>query len=484
MGICHTKIPKPTDTYILRTDDGYDADSPNVGTRPRIRKSKTLNHISSDGGGGKHRKGNKKNKKSPRVKDFESLQNNTRHHNDTSPTKLGKKGKKYLSSGENKENIRRTRTAPHASSREIATQKRTTSQKQRSNSVDLTSKSTSSDLTPSCHWIGAEKPYTSNRSLSKDDFDHFSESAIGRGACGHVKLVRCKANNRWYALKCFFKSEYDREKDVKLLRAEVDAINDLAMPFIVKLFGTFQDKKFVYLMMEYVAGGELFTHLRNSKCFSENKAKFYAAEALFAIEHIHAMNYMYRDLKPENCCIDHEGHLKLVDFGFAKKWDRSGRLYTKVGTPHYLAPEQLDRRLKDGYTKIVDIWAFGCFCYELCAGVSPFGTAKDTSYEVYIRVMKGRYRIPRFWSSELRSFLLRMMCSDPEKRLTDINEIREDPWFSNVDFKAICLRRVVPPHIPNVKIRGDRSNFDKYHVRDRKGKEMSRSKDAMLFSEF
>ena len=98
--------------------------------------------------------------------------------------------------------------------------------------------------------------------------------------------------------------------------------------------------------------------------------------------------------------------------------------------------------------------------------------------------MKGRYRIPRFWSKELQSFLRKMMQENPEKRMTDIELIRKDPWFSDVNFQAVCLRKLAPPYIPNVKISGDRSNFDKYHVREEKAKELSRSKDALLFSDF
>ena len=179
--------------------------------------------------------------------------------------------------------------------------------------------------------------------LTKGDFD-FVKNPIGRGACGFVKLGRYKPDNRYYAVKCLMKYRYDKERDVEMLRNEKTILEAITHPFIVNFFGSFQDTKFIYFVMEYVPGGELFTHLHDSKCFSEDKAKFYCAEALLALECVHSMNYMYRDLKPENCLVDEKGHLKMADFGFAKEVNKNGRLFSKVGTPHYLAPEQVSNR--------------------------------------------------------------------------------------------------------------------------------------------
>ena len=121
-------------------------------------------------------------------------------------------------------------------------------------------------------------------------------------------------------------------------------------PFICSLFGTFQDKKFIYFVLEFAAGGELFSRLYNKKgIFGAQTSKFYLAEILLALEHVHSHGYCYRDLKPENVMLDEEGHCKLIDFGFAAKPDKEGLLHTNVGTPAYLSPEQLNHKKTGGY---------------------------------------------------------------------------------------------------------------------------------------
>ena len=200
------------------------------------------------------------------------------------------------------------------------------------------------------------------------------------------------------AIKAVSKGYIAKHKDDRHVHNERTILGQLRHPFVVALFGTFQDKKRIYFVMEFVAGGELFSKLRGGECLSAPVAKFYLAEILSAragaararsraapetgtvpgaaqaLAFVHANGFAYRDLKPENVLLDTEGHCRLIDFGFAcaPPGGPDGLMRTNCGTPAYLSPEQLSRKKTGGYTRIVDWWAFGCVAYELMSGHTPF----------------------------------------------------------------------------------------------------------------
>jgi protein kinase A len=152
-------------------------------------------------------------------------------------------------------------------------------------------------------------------------------------------------------------------RQVEHAHNERDILGSVSHPFLVKLWGTFQSETHVFLVTDYVPGGELFRIIRKYKKLNGEAAKFYAAEVLLAIEHLHANDIAYRDLKPENILIDHRGHVKLTDFGFAKRVP--DMTWTVCGTPDYLAPEIIRSQ---GYTKAVDWWSLGVLIYEMLTG--------------------------------------------------------------------------------------------------------------------
>ena len=186
-----------------------------------------------------------------------------------------------------------------------------------------------------------------------------------------------------------------KHNDERHVQNERAILTRLRHPFVVSLFGTFQDKKKVYFVMEFVAGGELFSKLRGNQCLTAPVARFYLAEILSALAYVHANGFAYRDLrvrprppffhvgefspppfyrKPENVLLDLDGHCRLIDFGFAcaPPGGPDGLMRTNCGTPAYLSPEQLSRKKTGGYTRIVDWWAFGCVAHELMTGHTPF----------------------------------------------------------------------------------------------------------------
>ena len=175
------------------------------------------------------------------------------------------------------------------------------------------------------------------------------------------------ADKGHYALKILKKSEVIYLKQVDHVKTEKKILEELNHPFIVNLFGAFQDDKNLYLLLEYVIGGEFFSHLRKAGRFPNDTAKFYAAQITLVFEHLHSMMILYRDLKPENLLLDSDGNCKVTDFGFAKKVEY--RTWTLCGTPEYLAPEII---LSKGHGKAVDWWASGILMYEMLAGYPPF----------------------------------------------------------------------------------------------------------------
>ena len=182
-------------------------------------------------------------------------------------------------------------------------------------------------------------------------------------------------------------------KQVDHVKTEKKILEELNHPFIVNLFGAFQDDKNLYLLLEYVIGGEFFSHLRKAGRFPNDTAKFYAAQITLVFEHLHSMMILYRDLKPENLLLDSDGNCKVTDFGFAKKVEY--RTWTLCGTPEYLAPEII---LSKGHGKAVDWWALGILMYEMLAGYPPFYD-EDPLGIYQVRTCTAAQRIPLFWAA-------------------------------------------------------------------------------------
>jgi len=188
-----------------------------------------------------------------------------------------------------------------------------------------------------------------HRKLRLDDF--VLKRTVGTGSFGRVHLAQSKVNNKHYAIKALDKYDVVRLKQVEHINNEPTILREISHPFLVTLWDAFQDDSHLFMVMDYVPGGELFSILRKQKKFTEQTAKFYAAEVLLALAYLHENGIVYRDLKPENILIDARGHVKLTDFGFAKRVDNM--TWTVCGTPDYLAPEII---LSKGYTKAVDWW--------------------------------------------------------------------------------------------------------------------------------
>ncbi len=212
------------------------------------------------------------------------------------------------------------------------------------------------------------------KKLSLDDYR--IKKTVGTGSFGRVKLIQRKRDDKYYALKILKKAEIIKLKQIDHILSEISILNMIDHPFIVEMDGITQDPRYLYIVLEYIPGGELFTYLRTVQNLKNEDARFYAAQVTTMFEYLHSKNIIYRDLKPENLLINSDGYLKLTDFGFAKEID--SRTYTLCGTPEYLAPEIL---LQKGHGKPVDWWCLGILIYEMIVGIDPF--SDDEPMAVY-----------------------------------------------------------------------------------------------------
>jgi serine/threonine protein kinase len=217
----------------------------------------------------------------------------------------------------------------------------------------------------------------------------------------------------------------------------------------------------LYFVLDYCAGGELFFHLGREGRFSEDRARFYAAQIVLALEHLHSLNVIYRDLKPENVLLDHHGNVRLTDFGLSKEnvVATDSGAHSFCGTPEYLAPEVLNRA---GHGRGVDWWSLGALTYEMLTGLPPF-YCKDRN-QLFDRIRKGALEFPDFLSAEAADMLNALLSRDPTKRLgcgpLDAEEIKSHPWFAPVDWVALLECRIPPPWNPAVVSSLDTSQFD------------------------
>ena len=280
--------------------------------------------------------------------------------------------------------------------------------------------------------------------LSYNDFELLK--LLGRGSFGEVLLVRLKANKKLYAMKVLDKKMLKQRKQQIHTKTERDLMVKINCPFIVNIKSAFQDETKLYIVSEFLQGGDLFFHLHEKRytVFPEIKARFYIMELVIALDFLHQNNMIYRDLKPENILLDSQGHVKLTDFGLSKIFENEDdKAYTVCGTPQYLAPEIL---LRKGYDKAVDWWSLGCVLYEMLYGRLPFKL------------------IDKKISEEAKDLIINLLIFDPKSRLgsgVDGGEkIKNHNFFKGVNWKDVWDRKLEPPFVPNLKSDQDLKYFD------------------------
>lgn len=273
---------------------------------------------------------------------------------------------------------------------------------------------------------------------------------LGKGAFGTVHLVRQVSTGRLFAQKQFkkaslivHKSQIEQTKTERAILESVDR-----HPFVVKLYYAFQDQAKLYLILEYAQGGELFHHMQLERFFTQEHAAFYMAELVLALEHLHKnLGVVYRDLKPENCLLDADGHLLLTDFGLSKVAVDGESCGTIAGTVEYMAPEVVQGK-KYGFA--VDWWSLGALGFDLMTGNPPFrGNNKNIIMQ---NIVHGKLKMPYHFSAETKDLLTRLLRKEPKKRLgsgpRDLQTIKSHRFFRNVDWKALARRDAEPPIVP------------------------------------
>mmetsp|Transcript_33887 Transcript_33887/g.91727 ORF Transcript_33887/g.91727 Transcript_33887/m.91727 type:complete len:365 (-) Transcript_33887:131-1225(-) len=331
----------------------------------------------------------------------------------------------------------------------------------RSSGVVDRNHSTTSTAEPSTKLVPVAhiKSLVKGRLWTVADFDF--RATVGTGTFGRVRVVKIKnsKDRTPLAIKIMKKSEVIRLKQVEHVRAEKQIMAMIEHPFIVNLLTTFQDEKRLFMLLEYINGGELFSYLRKEGRLPNDSARFYAGEIILAFSYLHSLNIVYRDLKPENLLIDSEGHMKITDFGFAKVVE--DRTWTLCGTPEYLAPEIVQSK---GHGKPVDWWAVGILIFEMLAGYPPF--YDENPFGIYQKVLAGKIEFPRHFDVKVKDLIKRLLVKESGKRLgclkAGAEDLKKHKWYKGMDWDLLLNRTIPPPFIPNVKSPDDTSMFDKY----------------------
>uniref|UniRef100_A0A8C7Y4K5 non-specific serine/threonine protein kinase n=1 Tax=Oryzias sinensis TaxID=183150 RepID=A0A8C7Y4K5_9TELE len=285
---------------------------------------------------------------------------------------------------------------------------------------------------------------------------------LGQGSYGKVFLVRKirgADRGQLYAMKVLKKATL-KVRDRVRSKMERDILAEVNHPFIVKLHYAFQTEGKLYLILDFLRGGDLFTRLSKEVMFTEEDVKFYLAELALALDHLHSLGIIYRDLKPENILLDEEGHIKITDFGLSKEAiDHDKRAYSFCGTIEYMAPEVVNRR---GHTQSADWWSFGVLMFEMLTGSLPF-QGKDRK-ETMALILKAKLGMPQFLSPEVQSLLRALFKRNPTNRLgagpDGVEEIKRHRFFASIDWKKLYRKEVRPPFKPSVGRPEDTFHFD------------------------
>lgn len=289
----------------------------------------------------------------------------------------------------------------------------------------------------------------SDKKVTMSDFELLK--VLGRGAFGKVVLCKEKESGTMYAMKILKKSMVFDKNEVEHTLTENRVLRTIRHPFIVGLKYSFTTEDRLCFVTEYVGGGELFVHLRKARRFSEDRTRFYAAEIVSALGHLHKRGVIYRDLKLENLLLDKHGHIKMVDFGLCKDEIFGGKLTgTFCGTPSYLPPEVIR---SSRYGRAVDWWALGIVMFEMLTGQLPFYS--EERKVMFRLIVTERVKFPRAVVGETREILQQLLAKNPDRRLgggtTDSEEIMTHPFFAQIDWTDLDRKRILPPFKPELR---------------------------------
>jgi len=282
---------------------------------------------------------------------------------------------------------------------------------------------------------------------------------LGQGSFGKVFLVRKIIGNdtgTLYAMKVLRKATL-KVRDRVRTKMERNILTEVQHPFIVRLHYAFQTEGKLYLILDFLRGGDLFTRLAKEIMFTEEDVKFYLAELALALDHLHSLGIIYRDLKPENILLDADGHISLTDFGLSKQPLDDEKAYSFCGTVEYMAPEVVNRK---GHSYVADWWSFGVLMYEMLTGSLPFqGTNRK---ETMVQILKAKLGMPQFLSPEAQSLLRALFKRNPSNRLGSggVEEIKQHCFFQTIDWPALYKKEVIPPFKPAVSRADDAFYFD------------------------
>ncbi|KYQ91663.1 protein kinase 2 [Tieghemostelium lacteum] len=301
------------------------------------------------------------------------------------------------------------------------------------------------------------------QTVTKDDFELLT--VIGKGSFGKVMQVKKRDDGKIYAMKVLRKDAIIARKQVNHTKSEKTILQAISHPFIVNLHFAFQTRDKLYMVLDFVNGGELFFHLKREGRFSEPRVKIYAAEIVSALDHLHRQDIVYRDLKPENILLDSDGHICITDFGLSKKIETTDGTFTFCGTPEYLAPEVLNGH---GHGCAVDWWSLGTLLYEMLTGLPPFYSQNVSM--MYQKILNGELKIPSYISADAKSLLEGLLTREVDKRLGSRGggaEVKSHPWFKTIDWEKLDRKEVEVHFKPKVKSGNDISQIDTVFTQER-----------------
>ena len=309
--------------------------------------------------------------------------------------------------------------------------------------------------------VEAEKEIKLKKEIEKiniSDFDFYEK--IGKNDYGYHKICKNKITNKIFSMKILKKCDILQSKIIEHLQSEFNILSTIYHPFITELKGiNTKDPCSLYLLFEFVQGGDLNSLLDEKKQIPLEQAKFYAASIVTVLEYLHNKNILHRNLKPENILIAQDGYIKISNFSYAKQL-KNDYTYTFCGTPEYCPPEMIN---KTGHNKGCDYWSLGILLYEMLVGITPF---VDTDpMKIYQKINKCRLIIPKYFTQDTKFLIKKLLAIDPKKRLgcleKGIYDIISHPFFDNFDWKGLLFKTLEPPYVPNISGPTDISNFKK-----------------------